>query len=349
MPRTRKPARLYLRPDTGEWVIRDGTRTLRTGARGDGGRDAAEAALRRYLADRAPERIGPARADEITCGEVLALYAKERGGDVAAPATLAFAIKALAPFWGGQTVEAVKGATCRAYVRERAKPPKDARGRVRSASAATARRELGVLQAALNYAHGEGRLIHPVKVTLPASAPPKDRWLTRSEVAKLLRAATPALRRFILVSVYTGTRSSAVLKLRWGPSLDSGWIDLERGVLHRRGERERETAKRRGSVRMPRQLRAHMRRWQRGPLVVGYASHRSMHKAWRAACAAAGIEGATPHTLKHTAVTWAFQKGMSREDATDFFDTTAQTLERVYRQHSPDHQSRAVEIMERRR
>ena len=74
-----------------------------------------------------------------------------------------------------------------------------------------------------------------------------------------------------------------------------------------------------------------------------------MHKAWRAACQRAGVEDATPHTLKHTAVTWFFQRGGSREDATDYFDTTAQTLERVYRQHSPDHQSRAVEIMGRRR
>ena len=53
----------------------------------------------------------------------------------------------------------------------------------------------------------------------------------------------------------------------------------------------------------------------------------------------------TPHTLKHTAVTWAFQRGMSREDAADYFDTTAATLESVYRSQSPDHQARARQVM----
>ncbi|MEO0622906.1 MAG: hypothetical protein AAF183_11810 [Pseudomonadota bacterium] len=65
-------------------------------------------------------------------------------------------------------------------------------------------------------------------------------------------------------------------------------------------------------------------------------------------CAAAGVTNTVPHDLKRTAVTWAFQKGMTKEDVADWFDTTSQTLERVYRQHSPDHQSRALSIMERK-
>jgi hypothetical protein len=39
---------------------------------------------------------------------------------------------------------------------------------------------------------------------------------------------------------------------------------------------------------------------------------------------------------------------MSREDAAEYFDTSARTLERVYRAHSPLYQSRAAEIMGRR-
>lgn len=101
MPRLRKPARLYRRPDTDDWVIRDGSRTIRTGHSGDGGREPAEAALRRYLAERTPERVGPARPDEITCGQILALYAKERAPQLSNPERAAYAIKALAPFWGG--------------------------------------------------------------------------------------------------------------------------------------------------------------------------------------------------------------------------------------------------------
>ena len=76
--------------------------------------------------------------------------------------------------------------------------------RTLAAGSGTARRELGVLQAALNHAHAEGLLVHPIKVTLPAMGVERDRWLTRSEAAKLLRAAAPHVRRFILISLYTG-------------------------------------------------------------------------------------------------------------------------------------------------
>jgi integrase len=252
-------------------------------------------------------------------------------------------------FWADLKCSDIRGPVCRRFFLERriyVGTPRE-----RPASAGSLRREMNVLQAAINYAVKEGRLTTQVKVTLPKADPPRDRWLTRDEVARLLRAAPEKLRRFILISVYTGTRSSAVIGLRWTPSLDSGWVDLERGIIHRKGRLEQETRKRRGSVRMPRQLWAHMRRWARdgGDHVVGYASHRSMHKAWKRACEVAGIEDATPHSLKHSAVTWAFQRGMSREDASDYFDTSPATLESVYRQHSPHHQSRAVEIMERRR
>jgi integrase len=339
MPRPKKPARLWQRRD-GAWIVIDAGRQHRTGASGASGRRAAEDALRDYLAGRAPERTGPAQPSEITVGEVLALYAREKGPHVAGVKTLAQSVKALAPFWGGLTCDAVKGSTCRAYAAQA------------GTAESTSRRRLSTLQAALNYAHAEGKLIHAPRVTLPPPGPAKDRWLTRSEAARLLREArrsqNKTLARFILISLATGTRASAVLALRWGPSLDSGWADLERGIIHRKGVRERETKKRRGSVSMPRGLWAHMRRWHGGSHVTmkNGAPVGTIHRAFNGACERAGIEGATVHTLKHTAVTWAFQRGMTMEDAVDWFDTSRATLERVYRQHSPDHQARARAIME---
>jgi hypothetical protein len=49
---------------------------------------------------------------------------------------------------------------------------------------------------------------------------------------------------------------------RWTSSTSSGYVDLETGVLHRRGRGERETNKRRGAVRLTRGLLAHLRRWR---------------------------------------------------------------------------------------
>lgn len=337
MPRKRKPARLYCRPDTAEWIIRDGSRSMRTGRFGPEGANDAEEALSRYIADRAQETPPPSKTDAISVGKVLILYLAAREADAADPKRIAYAIKALSPFWADLPVSAVRGETCRRYVRER------------GAAESTARRELGTLQAALNHAHAEGVLLHPVKVSLPRKAPPRDRWLTRDEVAKLLRHSSPGLRRFLLIAAYTGTRVEAVLALRWLPSLDSGWVDLERGILHRRGNAERETKKRRGSCRLTRRLLSHMRRWQGGEKVVPYETRSAVRKALARAAEKAGVEDIRPHDLKRTAVTWAFQKGMSLEDAADYFSTDAKTLERVYRQHSPLYQGRAVAILDRRR
>lgn len=341
MPRPKKPARLWQRKD-GAWIIIDAGQQHRTGHSGEGGRRAAEDALRDYLATRAPERRGPAQPDQITVGEVLALYAREKGPHVAGWKTLAQSVKALAPFWGGLTCDAVKGATCRAYVAQA------------GVAESTSRRRLSVLQSALNYAHAEGKLIYAPKVTLPPAGAARDRWLTRDEAARLLREArrsqNPTLARFILISLATGTRASAVLALRWSPSLDSGWVDLDRGIIHRRGARERETKKRRGSVAMTRGLLAHMRRWARAGgshvIMKDGRSVATIHRAFNGAAARAGLEHVTPHDLKRTAVTWAFQRGMTMEDAADWFATSAVTLATVYRQHSPHYQERAKAIME---
>lgn len=354
MPRPKKPARLWQRRD-GRWFILDNGRHLGTGACGDSGRRAAEEALARHIS-RQTARSGPAQPSEISVGAVLALHVTLRGPEVAAPETLAYAVKALASFWTGNC-DTVKGSTCRAYLDHRQRPEvREYRGkagakwkRTLTASPATVRRELGVLQAALNDAHREGLLVYAPRVTLPESGPPRDRWLTRAEAAALLRAAAPHVRRFIVLALASGRRASAILGLRMSTSLDSGWIDAEAGIVHFEGARQRRTRKRKGSIQAPRQLAGHMRRW-RGSHAVMWREKpvAEIDTGLRAAADRAGLDGITPHTLKHTAVTWAFQRGMTLEDAADWFATTPATLMRVYRQHSPHYQARARMIMEKR-
>ncbi len=355
MPRHRKPARLYFRDDERQWVIRDGATQKRTGySRGQ--RQEAENALAEYLASRRPqERVGPANPWELTVGEVLAKYADDKGGGMASVKTLIYSIQALTPFWADLTCDAVKGSTCDRYLRARAKPRKitetSKTGKTiiveRTASGPTVRRELGVLQAALNYAHKEGLLVHPIAVKLPDAGEARDRWLTLSEVAKLIRNAEPHIRRFILISIYTGRRASAVLDLIWTR------VDLDAGKIRFRAEGEAETNKRRGHVSMPRQLKAHMKRWSktRCTHVVSYrgAPVASVKTGIRRAAERAGLKDVTPHVLKHTAITWAIMRGqITVEDAAEYFDTSPETIRKHYWHHSPNHQERAKATMERK-
>jgi hypothetical protein len=137
----------------------------------------------------------------------------------------------------------------------------------RVASRAAARRELEDLRAAIGHHRSEGLCREIVSVVLPERGHPRERWLTRSEAARLIWAAwryrevqkgTPTGRRrqhvarFVLVALYTGTRAGAVCSALFGPATHTGWIDLDRGVFHRRAPGERETNKRKPPVKLAR-------------------------------------------------------------------------------------------------
>jgi len=124
------------------------------------------------------------------------------------------------PFWGELAVSAVKGETCRRYAktRKRNKAPKGKPPQWVPIAPDTIRRELTTLGAALNYCAAEGYLITAPKVTRPARPESPQRAMTREEAAKLIRIARNRgqhhIARFILISLYTGTRKDAVLNLR---------------------------------------------------------------------------------------------------------------------------------------
>ena len=77
------------------------------------------------------------------------------------------------------------------------------------------------------------------------------------------RAVGRHVARFILVGLYTGTRSSAICGAALMPTLGRGHVDLDRGVFYRRAIGRRQTKKRQTPVKLPARLLAHMRRWQR--------------------------------------------------------------------------------------
>ncbi|MFU1479071.1 site-specific integrase [Roseovarius sp. C7] len=321
---------------------------------GTADRREAERALAAYIASK-DTVTGSRRADQITITEILDIYGREHAAATAAPERIGYAIDALLAFWGSLTVADVKGETCRRYAKSRVRRFKD--GSTQPIGDGTVRRELGALQAAINYCHKEGYLLTPATVTLPTKPPSRDRWLTRDEAAALIWAAyrNPKgkhLARFILIALYTGTRKEAILGLGFNPSLTSGWIDAERGVIYRRGTGERATSKRRKPVHLTRRMLAHCRRWQQmgANWAVEVDGQRvgSVKKAFATARDQAGLTDVTPHTLKHTAITWAIQRGLTVEDAADYFDTSAETIRKTYYHHSPHYQDRALDILNAR-
>ncbi|UPJ72800.1 site-specific integrase [Bradyrhizobium sp. 187] len=267
----------------------------------------------------------------------MADYAEERGPDTEAPWRIAAAVKALTPFWQGKTVAHVTGETCRGYVAFRKRSP------------GTARRELGVLRAAINHAHRAGRLARIVSVALPESPEARDRWLTHREAAALLREAMrePRVRLhlplFILLGLYSGQRKSAILSLRWNQ------VDLAASRMDFNTPGARRSNKRRARQPIPRRLLAHLRRARRRGTEMGFVVHengnrlKDIKRGFASACVRAGLGEVTPHVLRHTCATWLMQRGVPLWEAAGYLQMTVETLQRVYGHHHPDFLKGAAE------
>lgn len=165
-----------------------------------------------------------------------------------------------------------------------------------------------------------------------------------------MEAAAPHIRRFIRLAIASGRRRTAITRLKWKRSRDHGWIDLDNGKIHFLGSAEEESTKRRGIIQMPQILWQEALAWEQDSEFV--ISHNGagiirINKAFSRAAARAGLEDCTPHTLKHTAVTRAFMAGMTLEQAVDYFATSREMLERVYRSYSPLAQKEAAAIMDK--
>ena len=341
MPRPSKGARLQYRADRNVFIIRDGEHRVSTGT---GERGEAERALAAYIATK-DRPAGPSDADKMTVARALDIYVNERAPHVADPARIADCVRALVPVLGALPLSTITGEVCRRY------------GKARDRAPGTVRKELGTLQAAINHCHAEGYITSAPRVRLPAKPAPRDRWLTRDEAAKLIRAAyrnpkAKHLARFILVALYTGTRTDAILRLRYMPHVNGGHVDCERGVLYRRAAGETESKKRKPPAPIPPRLLAHLRRWERmgaqHVVEVKGARVASLKTAWRTAMREAGIDHATKHDLRHTAITWAMQNGADRWHAAGYFGLTVDMLESTYGHHHPAHMQSAVEAMGRR-
>lgn len=330
MPRRAKGPRLYLDPSRRTWSIRDGASYARTGCP-ETDSERAEKFLAEYIANK----YAPKRSSAPLVADMLLAYATERLPQQKSRSAK-YNISNLDKWWDDKSLAHITAANCRAY----------AIGRTPSA----ARSDLGKLQAAINHWHAEhGPLDRVPKVVMPPRNAPRERWLERSEAARLLWAArhTEHLKRLILIGLYTGSRLGVIRRLEWS------WIDFAGGTMRRRAPGSIETANKRAPpLRIPRRLMHFLRRWQRADAGrVKYVVHydgrpilRDPHTAWKTACRRAGIVGVTPHTLRHTRATWMMQKGADPWQAAGFLGMTVRVLEQTYGHHSPKWQRDVADI-----
>ena len=206
----------------------------------------------------------------------------------------------------------------------------------RTLSNGTVSRELDVVKAALRQFHRRGLLKDvPYIRSLPAP-PPRDRFLTPDECQRLLDAChEPHLQLFVLISLHTLQRPSAVLDLQCSQ------VDVARKRVHFLAPGETQSNKRRPTVPISdtllQPLTAALDASESG-FVIEYQGRRvrSIKKAFKTACQRARLERVIPYTLRHTGATLLAAAGVPmRQIAGMLGHSQLHTTER-YAKHAPD-------------
>lgn len=265
-----------------------------------------------------------------TVAECWAVYDSKHVETIASPDTARHSWKALEPFFGAIRVSEVTDCV-EGYIFHRSKLVKPA----------TIRRELVALRACLRWCADATKrkpLIPAAPaISLPAEAPPRDRWLTAAEIMKLALVAASDSRDtmlFLHLALETAGRRQAILDLTWDR------VDLDTKVIHLHDPERRVTKKRRASVPISAALLPLLQEhYGSGRIFGSFDPNRAMERLGRRA----GVPGVTPHVLRHTAATHMARRGVPLWQIAKVLGNSVLMVEKVYAKHSPDDLRAAVD------
>jgi integrase len=241
--------------------------------------------------------------------------------------------KRLQPEFGHRLGTDINKDDCRAYAALRQR---------HGAAPGTTRTELEYLRACLNLRYGRGHN----RVWLPAGSAPRDRYLTREELDRLLdHVHTPHVRLFIILAVTTGARMSAVLELRWDQ------VDFKHRTINFNQANREQTNKRRPQVPLNDRAFIALEEAARGALtdfVIEWdgAPVKSIKKAIRMAAKRSGVP-CSPHVFRHTAGVWMAQADVPLQKISQFLGhTSTRVTEQTYARYSPSFMKDAAAALE---
>jgi integrase len=385
MPRASKGPRLELKhykDRSPKWVIRDSQQTLGTGCderdRDGAERKLAEFILKKHDPAKALDRNNP---NETKIADVLSLE-MQRIAKADMPAwrkkELITVCQNMGNWFGDRVVGDLDGELQERYAAERKRiVAKKVNGEWTSLvtdepAPIAAYRDLKFLAAAINrfFKKKIGGVQTRFSPVLPEGPEARERWLTRDEAAKMIRAAWRLRRdsglpgkpgrhtlrhiaRYILVGLYTGSRHGDICGAALMPTIGRGYVDLERGIFRRKPENKKETSKKQPTIPIPPRLLAHMRRWQRLGIskraVIEFSGKpiSRIRSGWDTVVEAAGLASADPqmkivrHTMRHTAITWYLTpdrrtgKAVDIEIVSQYCGVSVATIRKTYRHVMP--------------
>ncbi len=201
----------------------------------------------------------------------------------------------------------------------------------------TINRGLDVMRAALHDAWRRGQLLSFPHVRLTPKPPPRDKFLTREQVQRLLAACgEPHLYRFVMLAAHTLQRPSAIVDLRVSQ------VDLDWNRINFLPPGHSQSNKRRPVVPITAALRPVLEQAiaeSQCGYVVEYQGQpvRKLKRAFATAARRAGLPDATPGILRHTGATLLAAAGVPlREISGMLGHATTHITESVYAKRRPE-------------
>lgn len=257
----------------------------------------------------------------LTCGYIFSEYLIHIA-EKPAHQTASANWKSLVRVFEHLAPESVTEAVCRQY-----RDMRREEGRANS----TIRTELGYLKTALVWQNRNT----PARFELPAASEPREIWLDRSEVQKLVSVSDGHIKLFIHLAIATGGRREALLDLRWGRNIDwdHGFIDL--GV--------KENGKRRAVVPMNQTVRQALTEAQDANVsgfVIEYGGKRirDVKKGLQSAARRAGIDKPVgAHMFRHSAAIWMAKEDIPLQRISQYLGhSSIRVTEKHYARYKPD-------------
>lgn len=221
----------------------------------------------------------------------------------------------------------------------------------------TVRRELVSLRAALRLAWRDGVIDRVPPIPMPPHSKRRERVLSREEIRMLLAATAPRprLHMFLRLLIATCARVSAVCELTWSK------IDATRLIIDLRSDSPRAARmKGRAVLRITRSMVTRLlayrdapdvhkgrgRRPKPGARVVGLSVSTARTQLAEAA-KIAGIEGVTPHVIRHSVATHLISEGVPLAIVSKMLGHASVAITAdVYGHLQPSHMEAAAEALD---
>jgi integrase len=185
--------------------------------------------------------------------------------------------------------------------------------RSRKCSAATIRKEVGVLKHLLNRAVKEGKISRnpAAGVTMPRVPAGRVRYLQPTELQAVLEHCPPWLRPLVLLAVATAMRRGEILKMRW---LDVDLLQRQVNLPQTKNGKGRTVYLNEMAMDVFRSVALDADTQADEPVFALDVTPEEVSMCFMRACRKAGINDFRFHDLRHTTATWLRQRGVQLDE-----------------------------------